>query len=296
MTRKTPLAAAWISAMDRFIGPSLIVLILALWFYTRAGDGQPRNGHLDASGMHGGRIVALAGDRFHAEAIVEKGGMLRLFMLGQDETRVMDIPSQPLIAFAIADDSEATSIPLTAAPQPGDAEGRTSQFIGQLPPELQQRPLAVTVPNVRIGRERLRISFTWSSSAHSDVMPAKLTDEAERELYLVAGGRYTAADIAANGNRLPSQVFLGFRARHDFDPQPGERICPVSRTKADPRCAWIVDGRRYEFCCPPCIDEFVVLAKEQPDKIARPEAYVAGSIASGGFCTGVSTTATTENK
>jgi YHS domain-containing protein len=36
----------------------------------------------------------------------------------------------------------------------------------------------------------------------------------------------------------------------------------------------VIGGKTYEFCCPPCIDEFVILAKEDPDRVLPPEAYV----------------------
>lgn len=106
-------------------------------------------------------------------------------------------------------------------------------------------------------------------------MPEKLIAEQERGLYLTAGGKYTDADIAANGRRTASEAFRGFQARHDFNPQPGDRLCPVTRTKAHPECVWIIDGREYEFCCPPCVDEFLRRAKENPDEILDPDAYIA---------------------
>ena len=103
---------------------------------------------------------------------------------------------------------------------------------------------------------------------------SQLSEEAEEVLYLTPGGRYTKADIAANGPILPSQRYRGFQARHDFDPRPGETLCPISRTKANPTCTWIIGGQTYEFCCPPCIDELVRVAKEQPDQLLPAHAYV----------------------
>jgi hypothetical protein len=38
-------------------------------------------------------------------------------------------------------------------------------------------------------------------------------------------------------------------------------------------CSWIIGGQKYTFCCPPCIDEFVKLAKADPTKILPPEKY-----------------------
>ena len=103
---------------------------------------------------------------------------------------------------------------------------------------------------------------------------SQLSDEAERVLYLTPGGRYTEADIAANGPILPSQRYRGFQARHDFNPQSGDTLCPISRTKANSACTWIIGGQTYEFCCPPCIDELVRLAKEQPGQLLPRSAYI----------------------
>ena len=105
-------------------------------------------------------------------------------------------------------------------------------------------------------------------------MPAGLADSEARELYLTPGGAYTKADIEANGRQTAAERYAGFRARHDFNPAPGAAVCPITRTKANPECTWVIGGKTYEFCCPPCIDEFVILAKEDPDGVLPPEAYV----------------------
>ena len=97
---------------------------------------------------------------------------------------------------------------------------------------------------------------------------------AEWQLYRTPGGKYTLADIEANGEQLPSQKFRDFVARHELNARAGDVLCPVTRTKANSACEWIIDGRGYQFCCPPCIDEFVRLAKERPDQVKPPEAYV----------------------
>jgi hypothetical protein len=109
---------------------------------------------------------------------------------------------------------------------------------------------------------------------HVPGMPTKVTDTEERELYLTPGGLYTAADIEANGRRTASEAYSLFRAKHDANPQPGDAVCPITGTKADSRCVWVVGGRRFTFCCPPCIDEFVLLAKTDPSRIKPPEAYL----------------------
>lgn len=232
--------------------------------------------HGHEPGEHGGIIVSLGRDSYHAEAVFEKGGRLRLYMLGQDETRVQEVESQELTAYAKAEGGgEAVSFMLKPERQPDDAEGTTSQFLGQLPAEFDGADVSVTIPSIRIKGERFRMGFTSMSEPHSATdMPDKISNSEEAQLYLTPGGLYSVADIAANGNQTASQKFKGFRAAHDLKPKAGDKICPVTLTKANPKVRWIVGGKTYEFCCPPCVDEFVALAKESPEEIKEPEDYV----------------------
>jgi hypothetical protein len=36
----------------------------------------------------------------------------------------------------------------------------------------------------------------------------------------------------------------------------------------------VIDGKNYTFCCPPCIDEYVKLAKEQPEALESPDSFI----------------------
>jgi hypothetical protein len=224
---------------------------------------------------HGGIIVAIGRDSYHAEAVFEKGGILRLYMLGQDEAKVLEVESQPLTGYVkLEGGTEATSFVLRPEPQSGDKPGQTSQFVGHLPRELWGKAVEVTIPTLRIGAERFRVGFKSAPDAHADTpMPVKVADEDERKLYLTAGGKYTPEDIRANGGVTASQKFKGVQASHDLKPKPGDKICPVTMTKANPKFTWVVGGQAYEFCCPPCVDEFVQLAKEKPDEVKPPDEY-----------------------
>jgi hypothetical protein len=232
--------------------------------------------HAHKPGAHGGSIISLGRDSYHVEAVFVKGGTLQLYMLGQDETRVQDVESQELTAYAKAEGgNESIALPVKPQPQAGDAPGKTSQFIGQIPEDLQGQILTITIPSITIGGERFRLGFTSATESHSpDSIPAKVSDEAEAELYLTPGGIYTEADIKANSNITASQKFKGFRASHDLNPKPGDRICPITLTLANPKVTWIVDGKEHQFCCPPCVDEFLKLAKEKPGEVKDPAAYV----------------------
>lgn len=232
--------------------------------------------HGHKPGAHGGIIVSLGRDSYHVEAIVTSGGELRLYTLGNDESRVIDVAVQDLVAYVKPTGGlDSTSMEIKPQPQPGDSDGKASLFVAQLPAELVGQSIDVTVPNINIGGERFRLGFTTKSDQHGlEGMPAKVADEAERQLYLTPGGLYTQADIEANGNVTVSQKFATFQASHDLNPKVGDKICPVTLTKANPKCSWIVGGKSYEFCCPPCVDEFVKLAKSKPEEVKEPEQYV----------------------
>jgi hypothetical protein len=229
--------------------------------------------HEHKPGTHGGTIVPLGRDSYHVEAVLEKGGVLRLYTLGKDEARVQEVERQTPTAYVKpADGGEAVAVPLRPEPQEGDPAGKTSQFVGRLPRELWGKALAVTVPNLTVAGERFRLGFTYGS--HADDMPPSVAGtEAERQLFLTPGGAYTAADIKANGGVTASEKYRDFQAAHDTRPKAGDAICPVTLTKANKQCTWVVAGRTYEFCCPPCIEEFVKTAKEQPAEIKPPAAY-----------------------
>jgi YHS domain-containing protein len=231
--------------------------------------------HHDQPGAHGGQLISLGADNYHAEAVFEKGGKLRLFILGKDESRVQEVEQQTITAqVRLESDYEAEPDPILLQSEPlaGDSQGKTSQFVGILPGHLRGKKVVVTFV-INIGGDRFRRSFASASLRHDDGMPEPLSEEEERSLYLTPGGKYTEADIAANGHMTASEKFKGLRSSHNARTTTGDRICPISETKANPKFTWIVGGKTYEFCCPPCVDEFVKLAKEQPEQIKEPEAY-----------------------
>lgn len=257
-------------------GRALLIIVACLavyWSWHRWQAGEPA-WHRHDPGTHGGTIVAVGHEHYHVEALVAEGGALKLFTLGQDQSRVVTVPVQKLTAYVrTAQQTEAVPVALTAAPQPGDPAGQTSLFEGQVPLEMLGTQLMVVVPSITIGDQRYRFGFV-TQAGHEPQMPQKVTDQAERDLYLTPGGKFTAADIRANGSQTASQKYRAFRSAHNLHPASGDTICPITGTKANPACTWVIGGQTYSFCCPPCIDEFVKLAKEHPDKIEPPAAYV----------------------
>jgi hypothetical protein len=237
------------------------------------GDGE--HGHVP--GAHGGIMVSLGRDSYHIEAVIDSEGTVRLYTLGKDESRVIDVESQTLKGFVKADgDADSKAISFEPTPQDGDAQGKTSLFTGQLPIDLVGQKLDVTIPNIRIDGERFRLGFVTGQESHGDSqeMPAKIANDAERELYLTPGGRYTAADIVANGNVTASQKFKGIKSAHDMKPKAGDKLCPISGTKANAEFTWIIDGKPYEFCCPPCVDEYLASAKLSTEPLPDPTTFL----------------------
>lgn len=112
-----------------------------------------------------------------------------------------------------------------------------------------------------------------ANHSHARMPRVKKDPEWEKDVFLKPGGIYTEADIQANGNVLPSAKYEGINWPHD-DLEPGDKTCPVTSNKADDRCEWIVNGKKYVFCCTPCLTKFVTWAKEQPEKIKDPSEYV----------------------
>jgi len=240
-----------------------------------SAESNTEHGH--KSGAHGGIMVSLGRDSYHIEAVVDSEGSIRLYTLGKDETRVSEVESQTLKGFIKADgDAESQSISFEPSPQEGDSEKMTSLFIGKLPSEFVGRKLDVTIPNIRIAGERFRLGFQSGQESHGDLpeMPDKLAASEEQDLYLTPGGRYTSADIAANGNVTATQKFKGVKSAHDMNPKEGDRICPITETKANPKFTWMIDGKPYQFCCPPCIDEFVKTAKAASDPLPEPDSFM----------------------
>jgi hypothetical protein len=219
------------------------------------------------------QLIEIGAD-YRGEIVLEKKGAIKLLTLEKDAATIKEVDAQKLDAHVKLDGTtEPIPVPFEPAPVAGDSPGKTSQFVGKIPQALWGKPLVMVLP-ITIDKKRFRANFPLPRGGHDeDVMPVKVADEEERKLYLTPGGKYTLEDIKANGKVTASQKYDVSGWGHDLRPKAGDKICPITLTKANPNCTWIIGGKTYEFCCPPCIDAFVQLAKEQPQDIKDPESY-----------------------
>ncbi|MCE9562407.1 MAG: hypothetical protein K8U57_10170 [Planctomycetes bacterium] len=267
----------WIVALVAGVGLLVGVCILVCLSIVRdALNHHGSSEHEHPPGPHGGTMVAVGREnRFHVEAVFDRSGQVWVYTYGEDESQVHPVEAQPVPA-TVRRPSDPTefSVLLSPEPQPGDPPGKASRFAGRLPKELDGGRIELVVPAMTLVGERHWFAVKSEGEWHRNPMPEKVTAEEERKLYLTPGGKYTEADIKANGGVAASEKFKGLKAGHDAKPKPGDRICPISRTKADPKFTWVIGGQESQFCCPPCVDEFVKKAKERPDEVMPPESYV----------------------
>ncbi len=131
------------------------------------GDHKDKGGeHGHKPGAHGGTIVSLGKDSYHAEAVFEKDGVVRLYMLGKDEAKAQEVDVQELTGFVtVAGKTDApVEVKFAAEPPKGTTAGKTTVFVGKLPHELHGKKVKVTINNIQVGSERFRIEFSNEKS------------------------------------------------------------------------------------------------------------------------------------
>lgn len=266
-----------ISARQKLLGvlalPLAVVLIVGgvqvgSWFPDRAAE----NGHAHEPPLYGGSVVAVGAgdDHCHLEVVREKGGFVVLYALADDARRVVELESQVLDAQVRGQQSGLTSaLEFLPFPQPADGDGKTSRFLTKLPRDLGAQTVTISIAPIAFGRGRYPVSFMLPVAS-----PPDRGMGGKKGGLFAAGGKYLDTDIEANGRQTPEEKFVGFQMEHDLKPRAGDKICPITRAKARPGCSWVVGGKGYEFCCPPCIERFVQAAREQPTTIEKPENYV----------------------
>jgi hypothetical protein len=248
---------------------SVVVGLTLVGLYV-AGHARRWWGHEHPPGPHGGTVVALSGEggHYHAEGVVDGDGVLTLYTLSEDPGRPEQVEAQLLTArVRLEGAAEEKTVELIPLPRLSDGEGKTSRFAALLPEDLRKAKLSLHVAGIAVAGSPFSLDLTVDGAA---THPGGDGDD----LFGTPGGKYTEEDMRANGRRTAASKYAAFTTSHELRSRPGEKSCPVSRFKASAACTWLVAGKTYAFCCPPCIAEFLHRAKEHPQSIKEPDEYL----------------------
>jgi YHS domain-containing protein len=258
---------------------TLVIGVAAVLALNLVGPGQPPatpapESHGHPPGPHGGSVVAIDRDNhLHAEAAID-GGLVRLYLFGRELTEVRPVVARTLCAAVRLHDGEGDfALMLRPEPLETDPPGTASRFAGRLSPALWRGHPRLVVWSLPVEEARFRFEIELAHSPLEEAEVARAEAD-EAALYATPKGKYLADDVRRNGTVPASRKYRGERPSHDDRPAPGERVCPVSRERVDARFVWVIGGKEYRFCCPPCIDEYVATAKERPDEVKEPEFYL----------------------
>lgn len=90
----------------------------------KKGGSEPAHEH-DSAGPHGGAIVELGGEEYHAEVVIDgKTNTITVYLLGKDAKTAAPIAAEEVIVVT-EDDAK---LKLKAAPQAGEEGGKASKF------------------------------------------------------------------------------------------------------------------------------------------------------------------------
>lgn len=236
-----------------------------------AKDGSHNHG----SAPHGGTIVELG--KYHGEFCVDHAKKTAtVYILDDDAKSLVPIKVEKLL---LSIKSPSFQVDLKANPQSTDPKGTSSRFVAIHENFAKEQEFEGTISGEIDGKPYLGDFLEEKHDEHkgedkSDGNKKAVADPKEAEIYLTPGGLYTEADIKANGSTTVSAKYKNLKISHDIKPKAGDKLCPITLTKANSALTWIIGGKSYEFCCPPCVDEFVLLAKEKPGEIKEPGAYI----------------------
>jgi hypothetical protein len=211
------------------------------------------------TGPHGGPLAEWE-EIYHAEFTVDHGKkQVVVYILGEKPTAAPTIEADKItkVKLTVLEPKPQVQLDLVHDAKLSDAKGIA--FVG--------------THDVFAKPADLKLSISGNVDGKPYVGDVTYAAPKETALYLQPGGIYSPADVLANGNTTPDEKFKGKRWIHHAL-KPGDRICPVTDKKANAECAWIVQGQRYEFCCPPCLDTFMGWAHYEESKIKDADTYV----------------------
>ncbi len=235
----------------------------------KLGEHEDEGGH--EAGPHGGTIVEFG--KYHGEFCMDHKKKQATYYIY--DGKIKNLVPLAVESFTLSIKSPAFTVELKAEPEATDPKGKSSKFVGTHENFGKEQPFEGTVSGKIDGKP---YSGDFKEEEHADhkksVGPESKGESKEASIYLKPGGIYTEADIKANGNTTVSAKYKGLKVSHDIKPMTGDKLCPVTLTKSNEKLTWVIGGKSYEFCCPPCVEEFVELAKSNPGEIKAPESYI----------------------
>ena len=245
----------------------------------KAEKSTKKDDHGHGETPHGGTLIELG--KSHAEFVVDHGKkQVTVYILSEDLKKNEPISATKLL---LSIKTPTFQTDLVAAPQDGDPKGKSSRFVavhdnfakeqefeGTISVEIDGKPYLADFKEAEHKEDKKSMKPVDDHGRAVVVAPAG----SEADVYLTPGGIYTAADINANGNTTVSAKYKGLKVSHDIKPIAGDKLCPITLTKSNANLTWVIGGKKYEFCCPPCVEEFVTLAKTTPNEVKAPETYI----------------------
>ncbi|MBI3823990.1 MAG: hypothetical protein HY289_15085 [Planctomycetes bacterium] len=220
------------------------------------------DGHLDF-GPHGGPCAEWGNENFHAEFIVDAAAkQVTVYILGSDPTKHPDEEPAKITEVKLAFVGTKPLVQLTLKYDEKET--------------VKKKGIAFTGTDDRFATpEKLKVEISGKvvDKPYQGTVDYKAPKKTA-SLFLTPGGIYTAADIKANGSTTAVEKFKGIKLKHIKELNPGDRFCPITGSKAHAEYAWVVNDHRYEFCCPPCVEDFIDWAHNDPEKIKKPSEYV----------------------
>jgi hypothetical protein len=214
------------------------------------------------AGPHGGPLAEWGKDEYHGELVIDHDAkMVIVYILDGTAKNAPKIDHEKItdVKVSVVGAKPEISVMLKHDPKKSDDKGIA--FVG--------------TDDVFAKKEEAKFKLDWKVKGKDggDEVTYSPKKKKTAALSLTPGGIYTEADIKANGGVTPKEKYAGL-THAEGKPKDGDKICPYSQEKANPECVWVIQGQTYEFCCPPCIDQFLKRAHNEPSKVKDAKEYV----------------------
>jgi YHS domain-containing protein len=220
------------------------------------GKGKSDHDHPE-TGPHGGPLAEWGKEEYHAELVIDRAGkQATVYILDGTAKKAPKISHEKITDVKIAVVGKLdTFVKLEHDAKKSDDKGIA--YVGTH--EMFAKP----------GERKFNINWKVEGEAGG----GDVTYAPKLAIALTPKGKYTEDDIKKNGSITPMEKYA--KLKHiGGEPAVGDTICPDSKEKANPECVWVIQGQTYAFCCPSCINSFLKVAQNEPEKVKDAKEYV----------------------